>query len=116
MGTTTRGFRYPDGSAKVGDTDIHIHNLASDVDSNGLIKKGTDVVDIVTVNVVATTAILFATPYPVGVTPIVVLTGVTGNPDSRRVTVTAVSRTGFSINGFNSASNADITVNWIAVG
>lgn len=116
MGTTTRGFHWPDPTAKLGDTDLAIKSLAEDVDANGLIKKGTDTVDIITVNVVASTAVLFATAYPVGVTPVVVLTAVTGNPDSRRVTVTGVSRTGFTLNGFNSASNADITVAWLAVG
>lgn len=35
MGTTARGYRYPDGSAKIGEANQHIKDLADDVDARG---------------------------------------------------------------------------------
>jgi hypothetical protein len=116
--TTTKGFPYPVGSDPLADTDVRIKDLADFLEANnGRIKWGLATIDIVTVNVAATLAVVFPTAYPVGVTPVVVAIcrGATGT-SARFVQVTSESNTGFTLVGVNAANNADMAIGWVAIG
>lgn len=114
--STTKGFPYPVGSDPLADTDVAIKALADFLEANNFrIKVGTALVDIVTTNVTASLAVLFASAFPVGVTPTVILT-VRSNtaPNTRFATVSGETNTGFSITAINTLSNSDVSVAWVA--
>ena len=121
MGSTTRGYRYPDGSGKVADGDLAIKALADDVEAKVLlVQSGTHTfASGPAAGKQRTQAIVFPTPYPVGVTPEVFCnprpTSTTG-PDKLSAGPDAVSNTGFTIRCVNTLNTNAVGVNWFARG
>lgn len=114
---TTRGFPFAEDGDPVKTYPGTSEDLADFLEARvGLVQKGASIVDIVTVNVVASLAVVFATPFPAGVTPNVVATPVTGQPQARFCSVSGISNTGFTLNALNSVTNADLTCQWLAIG
>lgn len=114
---TTRGFPYAEDDDPVKTYPGTSEDLADFLEARvGLVQKGNTTIDIVTINVVASVVVTFATPFPVGVTPIIVATARTTNPQARFCSINSASNTGFTLYGLNSASNADFDAQWIAIG
>lgn len=124
MATTARGFHYPSGSDKVGDTDLKIKDLADDVDARvGLVQSGVSAfASGPAVGTHRLLAVVFAKPYPVGVTPDIVVcvrANATTGPHQQFAsvdTVTAASNTGFTIRAVNTLNTNAMSVAWMARG
>jgi hypothetical protein len=116
---TAKGFPYPVGAVDaIADSDLAIQALAEFLDANnGRFKWGQGTIDIVTVNVAVSLAVLVPAAYPVGVTPAVFAWSRGGSGTGARfVQVSSEANTGFTVIGLNTANNSDITFGWVALG
>lgn len=117
-GTTTLGFPYPAAGDAVSAEAAKVQELAQFCDDQqGLIRIGSVASGVLVAGVVTTVAVTFSTPFPVGITPVVVLTlqNVLGTAvylvDARSVT-----RTGFTAAFLRSTGTASMTASYVAVG
>lgn len=118
MGTTAKGFRYPESTGRVMDGATDIKNLANDVDARlDRIKAG-----VVTTTAVVTAnggfvqqALTFPTAFAAGVTPRVMLNSTSGRLN---LAVINVTNTGCTVNINNwTATNVSsgTEIYWLAI-
>lgn len=118
-GSTTRGYRYPTTSDAMGAIPAKVQQLAEDVDSKaGTMRRGDVTVgSMPAAGTPKSQAVLFATPFPSGVIPTVVVCSRSSTPQARYTpSVTAVSETGFTVTVANVSGSSDYPLTYIAIG
>jgi len=114
--TTTRGYPKPEPADPIKDGATTVAALADSIESKvKQLQSGTVTLDIITVGVAASVTVNFPTPFPAGVTP-QCFAGPITSQSTRQVWVTGRTNTSITIAGINTATNADIVIDWFARG
>ena len=115
MPQTTRGYPYPDGSAKVGEFDLHVKALADAIEARlGRIDSGAVTITIEAVDTVYGADVVFAPPFQAP--PHVAFAKQTGSPNQVDVSITNLTAAGFTIRASRSTGLFAVPVTWIARG
>lgn len=115
MPQTAHGYPYPDGTAKVGEFDLHVKALAEKVEANvKRIESGSELVTVTAANTVMTKAVLFAQPFDSP--PNVVIAPSTSAPQQVLVSTSDTTVNGFNIRLVRTTGTTNTGVRWIAHG
>lgn len=115
MPQTTRGYRYPDGTAKIGEFDLHVKDLADDIEAKvKRIESGSVSISIAAVNTVYSQAVTFATPFPA--VPNLAFSYQTATPHQVFASFSNLTVNGFTIYVLRTVGTFQIPVHWIARG
>lgn len=116
--TTTLGFPFAQSADRVADMATAQQTLAQFVDDNvGLVKSGISSVNVVAINTDAALAVVFATAFPAAGPVPTVIAGFQNiaNPGNvSPVTVSGITRAGFTLNVRRSVGTGATSVGWIA--
>lgn len=114
MGTTTKGYRYPETTDPVAQGATAIKNLATDVDTKASVSAaGTAVITVTANNANMTTSVTF----PAGrfsATPAVAIAAYGSNCSYYSTGVNNVTVNGFTAIAFRTAGTGNISVGWVA--
>lgn len=112
MGTTSKGYRYPNATDVLANVWQYIKNLADDL--NAKIKGGTATLTVAAINTTYSQTITFAAAYPGGVVPAVTVSPKLASPETANLAISAVTNTGFTVT-YRRTVAANFDIDWHAV-